>query len=406
MARGDQFLFLFTFCQFRGCRGGWREQHGWCRHQYWLRLVCVQHVAWITITGGASGTGNGTVGYSVASNTTATSRIGTITIAGQTFTVTQAGVIVVAAPVCTLTASPAYIAPGTSSTLTASCTPAASSYTWTNTGFGTSSSGGTVMPSSTSVYSVSGTNSGGSSPTVSVGVAVGTALSSTLDMRTYVPAATEPAGYVSSVRVINNGGVSTPVLVARIDGTTGQVGAWGVLTTALPVDATVIFTAQQIETALGQTMTASDRPRLRISGVTSPVEVQSLLRQPGGLYNEVSGFQSGSVVKLRYYIPFADMATSGYTSFVRVINPGLTATSVSIAVIDGVTGMTGPAYTLNGNLPGGAAQTIYSQDLEAIIGPIAVGTRPRLKISASTTLEVQSFIVQPGGAFTIISTGQ
>jgi len=45
---------------------------------------------WISITSGASGTGNGTVGYSVAANTGASSRTGTLTIAGQTFTVTQA----------------------------------------------------------------------------------------------------------------------------------------------------------------------------------------------------------------------------------------------------------------------------------------------------------------------------
>ena len=44
---------------------------------------------WITITSGASGSGNGTVGYSVAANTGA-ARTGTITIAGQTFTVNQA----------------------------------------------------------------------------------------------------------------------------------------------------------------------------------------------------------------------------------------------------------------------------------------------------------------------------
>lgn len=44
--------------------------------------------AWITITGGASGTGNGTVNYSVAPNT-GSARTGTMTIAGQTFTVSQ-----------------------------------------------------------------------------------------------------------------------------------------------------------------------------------------------------------------------------------------------------------------------------------------------------------------------------
>ena len=47
--------------------------------------------AWITITSGASGSGNGSVGYSMAANSEASPRTGTLTIAGQTFTVTQAG---------------------------------------------------------------------------------------------------------------------------------------------------------------------------------------------------------------------------------------------------------------------------------------------------------------------------
>ena len=48
--------------------------------------------AWISITGGASGSGPGTVSYSVAANTGTTSRTGSATIAGQTFSVTQEGV--------------------------------------------------------------------------------------------------------------------------------------------------------------------------------------------------------------------------------------------------------------------------------------------------------------------------
>lgn len=51
----------------------------------------VSNATFITVTGGSSGTGNGTVSYSVAANGATTSRTGTITIAGQTFTVTQAG---------------------------------------------------------------------------------------------------------------------------------------------------------------------------------------------------------------------------------------------------------------------------------------------------------------------------
>ncbi len=45
--------------------------------------------SFVTITGGASGSGNGTVTYSVASNGTASSRTTTLAIAGQSFVVTQ-----------------------------------------------------------------------------------------------------------------------------------------------------------------------------------------------------------------------------------------------------------------------------------------------------------------------------
>jgi hypothetical protein len=47
------------------------------------------NAAWLTITAGASGIGNGTAGFNVAANPS-TNRTGTLTIAGQTFTVNQA----------------------------------------------------------------------------------------------------------------------------------------------------------------------------------------------------------------------------------------------------------------------------------------------------------------------------
>jgi hypothetical protein len=49
------------------------------------------NVSGITITSGSSGSGNGTVYYSVAANTSTSSRTGTIIIQGQTFTVNQDG---------------------------------------------------------------------------------------------------------------------------------------------------------------------------------------------------------------------------------------------------------------------------------------------------------------------------
>ena len=51
--------------------------------------TAVSNASWITVTGGSSGNGNGTVSYSVAANT-GSQRSGTITIGGKTFTVYQA----------------------------------------------------------------------------------------------------------------------------------------------------------------------------------------------------------------------------------------------------------------------------------------------------------------------------
>jgi hypothetical protein len=52
------------------------------------------NVGWITITAGNSGTGDGTVSYSVGANTSTNGLNGAITIAGQTFTVAEGGVVV------------------------------------------------------------------------------------------------------------------------------------------------------------------------------------------------------------------------------------------------------------------------------------------------------------------------
>ncbi len=51
---------------------------------------------WVSISSGATGTGNGTVNYTVAANTGTTSRNAGLTIAGQAFSITQAGVQAVA----------------------------------------------------------------------------------------------------------------------------------------------------------------------------------------------------------------------------------------------------------------------------------------------------------------------
>jgi plastocyanin len=69
--------------------------------------TAMSNSGFLTVTSGASGSGNGTVTYGVAANPTTSSRSGSITIAGQTFTITQAA----AASTCpTIVLAPATLA--------------------------------------------------------------------------------------------------------------------------------------------------------------------------------------------------------------------------------------------------------------------------------------------------------
>jgi len=134
--------------------------------------------------------------------------------------------------------------------------------------------------------------------------------------------------------------------------------------------------------------------------------VQSFLLQPGGAYNEISNALTGTSVLVPTYVPAA-AAAGGYTSYLRVINTGATATPVLVALVDGATGVRGNAASLMAALPAGAARTFSSSEIEAAIGSaIAPESRPRLLVSGNTVLEVQSFLTQPGGAFTEVSGGQ
>jgi hypothetical protein len=56
-----------------------------------LNWSAIANDLWITITGGSTGTGNGTVTYMVTANPSSDNRTGSITIDGQTYAITQAG---------------------------------------------------------------------------------------------------------------------------------------------------------------------------------------------------------------------------------------------------------------------------------------------------------------------------
>jgi hypothetical protein len=91
--------------------------------------TATSNTAWIGITGGISGSGNGTVTYSVQANTATASRQGTLTVAGQTFTVTQAGAS--GGTSCSFTLSPTQADYGAAATTGAVNVTAGAGCNWT-----------------------------------------------------------------------------------------------------------------------------------------------------------------------------------------------------------------------------------------------------------------------------------
>jgi len=80
--------------------------------------TAVSNASWITITSGASGSGNGTVSYTLAADTTASTRTGTMTVAGQTFTVTQSGAVNISVAPGSLNFGDVYVGQSASQTIT------------------------------------------------------------------------------------------------------------------------------------------------------------------------------------------------------------------------------------------------------------------------------------------------
>jgi len=89
------------------------------------------NASWISITSGASGTGNGTVSYSVAANP-GSARTGSLTVAGQAYSISQSGATAGAVTVTTTSLLTGPVNVFYSATLSA--TGGQPPYTWSSTG--------------------------------------------------------------------------------------------------------------------------------------------------------------------------------------------------------------------------------------------------------------------------------
>jgi uncharacterized repeat protein (TIGR03803 family) len=120
--------------------------------------------SFITVTSGSSGSGNGTVHYTVASNTSSNAQVGTMTIAGETFTVTEAGTTSSSGGGCTFTLkASSVVIPAKGGSGTVSVKPEGKDCEWTavsNDPFITITSGSSGTGNGTVKFTIPGnTNS-------------------------------------------------------------------------------------------------------------------------------------------------------------------------------------------------------------------------------------------------------
>jgi len=117
-------------------------------------------------------------------------------------------------PTCTLTATPASLSAGGTSILATSCSPAAASYAWSaNAGFGSTVTGGTVSPTVTTTYAVTGSNAGGPGNTATATVTVTSGTLNDLIVYLEEPINGGTASGVSNIR----GWAVSPHPIQRID---------------------------------------------------------------------------------------------------------------------------------------------------------------------------------------------
>ena len=114
---------------------------------------------------------------------------------------------------------------------------------------------------------------------------------------------------------------------------------------------------------------------------------------------------NGSQVDVTNYVPAG--VGAGWQQYLRVVNTGSVAATISAAVIDETTGVAGTSAAVISNMAPGAAMTLTAQDIEAAVGTITPTARPRIRVTGPTNgLTVQNMLFTPNGGFTNNSSSQ
>jgi hypothetical protein len=202
--------------------------------------IATSQASWLSLTQPASGDGNGTIGFSIAPNSSG-ERSATVSVAEQTFTVTQSGAAVVTTCTYAIAAtSQSIAAPGGAGTPVAVSTSSGCAWTASsNASWLTITSGTAGTGEGTVAFSVAANNGGARSGTLTIGGQTFTATQVAVATCTYAIAPT-------SQSIAAPGGAGTPVAVSTSSGcawTASSNASWLTITsgTAGTGNGTVAF---------------------------------------------------------------------------------------------------------------------------------------------------------------------
>ena len=193
---------------------------------------------------------------------------------------------------------------------------------------------------------------------------------------------------------------TTPVAAGSVASLTvsNTTATWTGVTTA--ATATPTYVCMTVD---GTTVIPATTPSLTATLTPTAGTAENKPTATGNLYALAL---NGATVDVRGYVPWANVA-NGYSQFLRVINTGTSAAAVTATVInaDGSTGGSGTILT-SAQFPVGSSTTIRADAIEAAVGALAASARPRIRISAPTSMiSVQSLLSVPGGIVTETSGG-
>ena len=110
---------------------------------------------------------------------------------------------------------------------------------------------------------------------------------------------------------------------------------------------------------------------------------------------------NGGIVEIPTYVPAA--AGGGFGGYYRVINVGTLPAAPSVQVIN-EDGTVGAAGNLAFTIPPNGVHIFSAADIEAATGAVPAAARPRLRFTATTTIRVQTLLVNPNSTTTTLDT--